>query len=297
MSIRETIKALAILLTVANVAQANLSTLSDSSAGNLSPTSGEHSFLGSVKWAPGLNSASTHAAGLGPGGASWSPMPSGVGFVANEALPSTITTPHPLGNLSTDIEFLITAGNDGLEYSLFHSAFNVWAAATSITNLGQVADGGSSALAGGLESTGGHLGDIRVAGYQFGSSPTPGGTLAHGFAPLTQALGGPGGTIGGDIHFDTAENWSDDPTDTNADSDFDFFTVALHELGHALGLGHSTIGGSVMEATYAGARRTLSADDIAGIQALYSAPAAVPEPSAFLFGCVLVTFGLIRKRK
>jgi hypothetical protein len=57
---------------------------------------------------------------------------------------------------------------------------------------------------------------------------------------------------------------------------YDFFTVALHELGHSLGLGHSEVTGSVMEPVYAGSRRSLHPDDIAGIQALYS----VPEPSS-----------------
>ncbi|NOZ38725.1 MAG: matrixin family metalloprotease [Planctomycetes bacterium] len=228
---------------------------------------------------------------MSPGGASWSPMPSGVEI---SGLRPDDMGDHPAGT-STDIEFLITAAVDGLEYSLFDAAFDVWAAAANITNLGQVTDGGSSALAGGLESTGSQLGDIRVAGYQFGASPTQFGVLAHAYIPLTEALAGPGngGTIGGDIHFDTAELWSDDENDTLSDQDIDFFTVALHELGHSLGLGHSSVAGSVMVANYTGGRRTLGPDDIAGIQAIYG----VPEPSAFLFGCLLVGVGVVAKWK
>ncbi len=230
-------------------------------------------------WDPGPNTA--RIGGFpAPGGATWSAMPSGItfsAFAAFETIPGGGS--HPAGDLSVDIEFLVTGAVDGLEYGLFNSAFNVWAAAGAITNLGKVVDSG--ALAGSNESAGGHIGDIRAAGYQFGAAPTPFGVLAHAYQPGTETLfGGPGfgNTITGDVHFDTAESWSDDPTDTTGDADFDFFTVALHEIGHALGLGHSAVVGSVMEPIYAGARRTLHADDIAGIRAIYG----VPEPGSFL---------------
>ena len=83
------------------------------------------------------------------------------------------------------------------------------------------------------------------------------------------------------MHFDVAPTWADDTTDTTVDADFDFFTVALHELGHSLGLGHSLDKTSVMYKYYSGARRTLTADDTAGIQAIYG---VVPVPGALLLG-------------
>jgi hypothetical protein len=46
-------------------------------------------------------------------------------------------------------------------------------------------------------------------------------------------------------------------------------TVFLHENGHALGLGHSDVGGSIMEPVYAGLRLDLHQDDIDGISSLY----------------------------
>ena len=52
----------------------------------------------------------------------------------------------------------------------------------------------------------------------------------------------------------------------------DFLSVALHEVGHALGLDHSTVRGSVMYPTYDGCINnppSLTADDIAGIRAIY----------------------------
>ncbi len=51
----------------------------------------------------------------------------------------------------------------------------------------------------------------------------------------------------------------------------DLQTVWLHEFGHGLGLGHSNVSGSVMEAVYDGPRRVLDSDDIAGITSLYPA--------------------------
>ena len=45
--------------------------------------------------------------------------------------------------------------------------------------------------------------------------------------------------------------------------------VALHELGHALGLDHSEDTNSIMYAFYDCSKTTLTADDIAGIQAIY----------------------------
>jgi len=59
-------------------------------------------------------------------------------------------------------------------------------------------------------------------------------------------------------------------------NNFDTETVMLHENGHALGLDHSIVEGSVMEAIYDGERRTLSDDDIAGVSAIY--PASNPPP-------------------
>ncbi|KAJ1390447.1 PGBD-like superfamily [Sesbania bispinosa] len=49
----------------------------------------------------------------------------------------------------------------------------------------------------------------------------------------------------------------------------DLETVALHEMGHLIGLGHSSNPDSVMYPTYGGVRRNLKQDDIDGIRALY----------------------------
>ena len=202
----------------------------------------------STKWEPGVNTASFNTPSGTPGGATWSAMASGLsgnaaGFDGH-------------GDLSTDIEFLITPAADGLEYGLFNDALNVWASHASFTNLGQVADGG--AATGAPEGAGGHLGDIRAAGFSFDGA---GGGLAHALQPATQGAGGT--TFGGDVHFDIAENWTN-----GGGGGTDFLTVAIHELGHSLGLGHSGAQ-SVMQPFYAGTQHNLYLDDILGIQAIY----------------------------
>lgn len=57
---------------------------------------------------------------------------------------------------------------------------------------------------------------------------------------------------------------------------YDVQTVWLHEFGHAVGLGHSSVDGAVMEPFYEGPRRALSSDDIAGITLLYGPANDVP---------------------
>ena len=54
--------------------------------------------------------------------------------------------------------------------------------------------------------------------------------------------------------------------------------MALHEAGHALGLAHSSDPNAVMYAYYHVASG-LTADDIAGIQALYGKPATAQPPA------------------
>ncbi|MBZ5727087.1 MAG: matrixin family metalloprotease [Acidobacteriia bacterium] len=94
----------------------------------------------------------------------------------------------------------------------------------------------------------------------------PGGVLAHTFYPA------PPNTepIAGDMHLDASEDW-------HAGTSIDLFTVALHEAGHALGLGHSDNPGAVMYPYYRLATG-LTNDDIAGIRALYGANGETQPP-------------------
>ncbi|NP_001164610.1 interstitial collagenase precursor [Oryctolagus cuniculus] len=84
----------------------------------------------------------------------------------------------------------------------------------------------------------------------------PEGQLAHAFQP---GLG-----IGGDVHFDEDDRWTKDFRNYN------LYRVAAHELGHSLGLSHSTDIGALMYPNYMFSGDVqLAQDDIDGIQAIY----------------------------
>ncbi|WP_457673349.1 matrixin family metalloprotease [Thiolapillus sp.] len=78
-----------------------------------------------------------------------------------------------------------------------------------------------------------------------------------------------------DIFFNEAESW--DIYDGAARSLFDFKRVALHELGHVLGLGHEESNPAIMQPTV-GDTYNLLADDIAGVQSLYGASVDPGDP-------------------
>lgn len=147
---------------------------------------------------------------------------------------------------------------------------NTWAPESQIINIG-------------VSSIDGQWGILGQGGYSY--------TNAGGFWHIA----------GGVVDMDAYENWDPIIGNGNPSGTIDFFTVTVHEVGHALGLDHSGNGIDLMYPYYTGEKVWASAADVANIQSLYGAESsnggtgkfasleAVPEPSTL----VLVGIGLI----
>jgi hypothetical protein len=144
--------------------------------------------------------------------------------------------------------------------SVISSAFDAWAEVSPL-EFTSVLDCGAP-----VDDPNCNTPDLRLlfAGGAHGDDAPfdgPGGVLAHAL--------GPGSGAGGDIHFDDDEVWNV----------ADLRAVAIHEIGHALGIGHATAdvcpdvaGRFAIMCPFFEGQTDLHADDVAGIQATYGPP-------------------------
>ncbi|KAL6562592.1 hypothetical protein OROGR_003599 [Orobanche gracilis] len=136
--------------------------------------------------------------------------------------------------------------------SVFSRAFERWSEVTPLT----FSETESSSRA-----------DIRIgffSGDHGDGEPFDGvlGTLAHAFSPPA-----------GMLHLDGDENWviDGDFLSSSVVSAVDLESVAVHEIGHLLGLGHSSVEEAIMYPSISSDTRKveLANDDVTGIQELY----------------------------
>ena len=238
--------------------------------------------------------------GTAGGVVTWSLMPDGTTLdpsTSNLGMSGT-------SNLSS---VFAQVGGTTAAMTAIQNAFNAWSAVANISFV-QVAELGAlpfGAAYGGSQV----VGSIRIGAFAINSN-----VGSVGYAPPPNG----GTTLEGDVIFN-ASNRFGIPAGNEGDlynlfpasNNFfylnDFAGLMTHELGHALGLAHTNVPIAVMcgyvSASFDGSQcawadpdgdgkapitRLPKADDIAGIQYLYGAPAAVPEPASW----ALLAFGL-----
>jgi hypothetical protein len=220
---------------------------------------GQSYNLSGTKWGTGSPYSASGADNTGPhvsgGVVTYSFMGNGVDLTAD-------SSPAPGPNVA-----ITSLPNSSCFVADIAGAFAAWSAVASIT-FQQVADSGAPFNGAGA------AGDIRIGAHVIDGASS---VLAHGYYPP------PNGTsAAGDIHFDVQENWS-----CAAASGIDIGIVALHEIGHALGLGHETRSArrAVMNPTYnPSVASVLLGDDINGIVNIYGSSIGATDDVLINFG-------------
>jgi hypothetical protein len=135
------------------------------------------------------------------------------------------------------------------------SAMAEWAAHSPLT-FTRVPDDGSPQGVSGLVQGDPRFGDIRIGAASYE-------VLAFAWYPSST-------TRGGDVTFS-------DRYIFNIGTPYDLRSLAMHEIGHALGLKHSSDPTAVMSTTSTRVLTGLAEDDKKGIQAIYEWPSDEPD--------------------
>ncbi|HET6423116.1 MAG TPA: matrixin family metalloprotease [Planctomycetaceae bacterium] len=147
-------------------------------------------------------------------------------------------------------------------------ALSVWASVAPL-NFTEVADSGPLPTPADTSYAAGTTPNLRFGLHAFDG---PFGVLAHAYFPSSLTSG-----LAGDLHFDSGEPWAISP----ASGKIDFIEVCVHEVGHALGLGHQNPPVDAIMNPFYGARyfgpgsAFLLADDQSGIKSIYGSSCAI----------------------
>jgi len=167
----------------------------------------------------------------------------------------TVVATGPNGNITSNLfsyfNGLFSNNTVGWENVIIKAA-QTWAAQTNI-NFSVIADSGAAAGSGNYQQGDPTMGDVRVGGFDLQN-----GWLGSTYYPPPVN----NYSVAGDVAFNTTQPFAIGTT-------YDLSTVAMHEMGHALGLDESTYTNAVMYGYYTSVFLNLGQDDINGIQAIY----------------------------
>ena len=175
------------------------------------------------------------------------------------------------GNVSTSFMLDGTPSGGGPNTSLFSKldavaprevwqkeyarALATWAEPTNL-NFRFVSDTNIATVTSAPGQADSRFGDIRIGTRDLGTT-----TVGYSYYPVTQ------GSNGGDSFINIQKNFY-------VGAHIHLYTIALHELGHSLGMAHSPIYGTAMFSIISGLKTGLHQDDIDGIRSIYGTRAA-----------------------